>query len=97
MSEQRIDLVLVEKVAKAIHNEEWVKKGYGPWEKCVDQDRIRRLAEVEIRVVFDELGLKEERRHPAIPIPGSGTTRPGPATHTRYTSEWRPVEQGDPQ
>jgi hypothetical protein len=84
-SAQRIDPVLVEKAVLAL------VEVYGSGRSDLDTPAV----EAALRVVFDELGLKEERRYPAIPIPGEGTTRPGPATHTRYVSEWRLVEQGD--
>ncbi len=43
--------------------------------------------EAALRVVFDELGLKEERRQNAADGP--------PSWHMRLVSDWRPVEQGD--
>ena len=35
---------MVEAAARAIHQREWVDNGFGPWEKFVEQDRIRAVA-----------------------------------------------------
>jgi hypothetical protein len=63
---QRIDPVLVEKVAKALH-EQWEAELFpdpadrNAWESEVPpwRERTERAAEAAIRAVFDELGLKE--------------------------------------
>lgn len=75
---QRIDPVLVEKVAKAIH-EQWEAELFpapadrDAWEAEVPswRKRTERVADAAIRVVLDELGLKEEQRQgdDAQPMP----------------------------
>ena len=86
-----LDSVLVEKVGQAIYRK---NAEYEPGKRTPTNENI--LAEAAIRVVFDELGLKEEHREP----PAGTSTR----VHAqfRYVSDWisvdqlgRPVEQGD--
>lgn len=57
---QRIDPVLVEKVAEALHNKDQL--AHVEWGDATEDHRqwVRGEAEDAIRVVFDELRLKEE-------------------------------------
>jgi hypothetical protein len=76
--ERNLDPVLVEKVALVIEH-----RTDGCW-------GIDELAEVVTRVVFDELGLKEERMDRV----GGPPEQPW-IPERRFVSDWRLVEQGD--
>lgn len=95
MTPDRIDPVLVEKGAKAIledNRAQFVRDASYQWEDLTEEQRsgYRSNAEATIRVVFNELRLKEEL---------SSTWRRNPdgsrQVCTRLVSKWRAVEQGE--
>jgi hypothetical protein len=94
MTVERIDPVLVAKAAKALHDEYEARLFPNPadrddWDSEVPswRQRTEGVAEVVIRVVFDELGLKGERRRVR-------TTELGrPVLQSRFVTNWRSVDQ----
>jgi hypothetical protein len=92
MSDERIDPDVVEAGARALYRRALTKATF--FREFEEQaEGWEADAEVAIRAADRARGMKEEKRHPAIPVPGSGTARPGPATHYRLVSNWRPVEE----
>jgi hypothetical protein len=114
MSGQRIDLVLVEKAAKAWFDRGREReKGQGldaglTWEEFVANENIEQedfgwtldelyeQIEAALRVVFDELGLKEERKTRRAFVGPDDVEHPD-EQRVRLVSDWRSVEQGDGQ
>lgn len=78
MPEQRIDPGFVEKAVLAL------VEVYGSGRSELDTPAV----EAALRVVFDELRLKEERRK----VIRQEYTQEG-ESESRYVSHWRPVEQ----
>lgn len=81
---QRIDPVLVEKVKDAL-----VAARQRPFRTLDDE------AEAAIRAVFDELGLKEERRDTTIPLDADcgeqGVVPMSERRQVRYAMDWRDI------
>lgn len=90
MSAQRIDPVLVEKAVEAFEKAPEYP-GEGP------DTTDRGAMEAAIRRVLNELGLKEETRGRRYRIVEGELGPEQFEFEHRFTSEWRPVEQGDAQ